>query len=114
MIPALVLDKTGLTMQQIIPRILGAVMVLLVIFSFIMMAMEAFTGLGGASSVIQSVLAAGSAVGVKSESGPPNIEKLKRQITELVYSVMQIDKKKVKEANKKKEGKGGGEKAKKE
>jgi len=109
MIPQLVLDKTGLTIPQIIPRIMGAVVVLLVIFAFIMMAMQAFTGLGGASSVIQSVLAAASAGGVKSESGPPNIEKLKRTITELVYSVMDIDKKKVKESEKKKaEGKGGG------
>eukprot|EP00746_Dinoflagellata_sp_MGD_P123599 gnl/MRDRNA2_/MRDRNA2_58218_c0_seq1.p1 gnl/MRDRNA2_/MRDRNA2_58218_c0~~gnl/MRDRNA2_/MRDRNA2_58218_c0_seq1.p1 ORF type:complete len:1387 (+),score=342.51 gnl/MRDRNA2_/MRDRNA2_58218_c0_seq1:285-4163(+) len=109
MIPQLVLDKTGLTIPQIIPRILGAVFMLLVIFAFIMMAMQAFTGLGGASSVIQSVLAAGSAGGVKSESGPPNIEKLKRTITELVYSVMEIDKKKVKESEKKKAaGKGGG------
>merc|ERR1719271_1106422 len=98
MIPALVLDKTGLTIAQIIPRIVGAVLVLCVIFAFIMMAMEAFTGLGGASSVIQSVLAAGSALGVKSESAPPDLEKLKRKITELVYSVMKIDKKKVKES----------------
>ena len=88
MIPQLVLDKTGLTIPQIIPRILGAVVVLLVIFAFIMMAMQAFVGMGGAGSVIQSVLAAGSAGGVKSESGPPNIEKLKRTICELVYSVM--------------------------
>jgi Ca2+-binding EF-hand superfamily protein len=99
-IPALVLQKTGLTTAQILPRIAGVVFMLLVIFIFIMIGMSAFTGPGAASSGIQSTLMGLSAVGVKSENGAPDVEKLKKKIKDLINNVMGIDKKQVQQAEK--------------
>jgi len=104
-IPELILQKTNLTMRQIVPKIAGVVSLLFVIFVFIYISMSTFTGAGAAQSGIQSGLMGVSAFMVKNENAAPEVEKLKTQIKELINNVMGIDKKKVQQAEKSQEEK---------
>merc|ERR1712157_395686 len=101
-IPDLVLQKTGLSVDKIVPKIVTSVAVLFIIFGFILMAMNAFTGAGGVSSFLQSSLAGGESLLVGKQGSSDSIDKIKRTVKDLVNSVMEIDKKKVQEHEKKK------------
>jgi len=99
-IPMTVLEKTDLTPPQIILAVSVALFILLLIFVFIFLSMSAFTGPAASSAGIQSVLMAGSAFIVKSHNDPPDIEKLRRRIKDLINEVMGIDKKQATQAEK--------------
>jgi len=55
-LPEIVLQQTGMTMSQILPKLAQLIMTLALIFTFLAFAFAAFTGAGdSASSVIQSL-----------------------------------------------------------
>merc|ERR1719160_2148321 len=76
LIPKMILTKIGLSIENIVKILVGAVVVLLTVFAFILLAMAAFTPPGAAASAIQSSLGAGSAMVVQGEGAPKDTSKL--------------------------------------
>merc|ERR1719324_2126432 len=84
LIPRMILNKLGLSTQAIVIVVVFAVVTLLTVFAFILLAMTAFTPPGAAASAIQSGLGTMSAVVVKGEGAPKDTGKLTVAVKELI------------------------------
>jgi len=90
-LPEIVLQQTGMTMSQILPKLAQLIMTLALIFTFLAFAFAAFTGAGdSASSVIQSLIAAGAALSVKASSSK-DLSGIKQAVMEQLHSVMGME-----------------------
>jgi hypothetical protein len=100
LIPRMVLDKIGLSTKTIVKILCGALVTLLTVFAFILLAMAAFTPPGAAASAIQSSLGTASSVVVKGEGAPKDQSKLSATVKELIDAVMDVPKSKRREMDK--------------
>lgn len=92
LIPQVVLMKTGLTIEQIVPILVHVVCILILVFCFLTFAFQSFVGTGDSvSSAMQSMLAAGAAFGAKM-SAARDKEKARQQGVSMVQEMMNMSK----------------------